>query len=82
MKAIPVFPSQRDPVSLQLLPFSYSLVPRTFSKCVEMALKQLGRKGIRVLFYLDDLIVMASFRETAGLHTAELSPAFLSGPAD
>lgn len=31
-----------------------------------------SKKGIRVLFYLDDLIVMASSRESVALHTAEL----------
>ena len=54
------------------LPFGYSLAPRTFSKCVETALEPLRRKGIRVLFYLDDLIVMSASREQAALHTTEL----------
>ncbi len=39
-----------------------------FLRCVETAL----RKGIRVLFYVDDLIVMASSRKSAALHTAVL----------
>ncbi len=45
------------------LPFGYSLAPCTFSKCMEMALEPLHRKGIRVLFYMDDLIVMVSSRK-------------------
>ncbi len=55
------------------LPFGYSLASRTFSKCVETALEPLHRNGIRVLFYLDDLIVMASLRESMALHTVELA---------
>lgn len=54
------------------LPFGYSLAPRTFSKCVETALEPLRRSGVRVLFYLDDLIVMASSRESCALHTMKL----------
>ncbi|XP_028255153.1 GTPase IMAP family member 4-like [Parambassis ranga] len=41
------------------LPFGYSLAPRTFSKCVEAALRPLHMSGMRVLFYLDDLLLLA-----------------------
>ena len=54
------------------LPFGYSLVPRTFSKCVETALEPLPRTGMRVLFYLDDLLLLARSREEAALQTDTL----------
>ena len=41
------------------LPFGYSLSPHTFSKCVATALQPLHAQGMRVFFYIDDLIVMA-----------------------
>lgn len=54
------------------LPFGYSLAPRTFSKCVETALEPLRRMGMRVLFYLDDLLLLARSREEAALQTMTL----------
>ena len=49
----------------QCLPFGYSLAPRTFSKCVETALGPLRRQGKRVLFYLDDLLILSNSEEAA-----------------
>lgn len=54
------------------LPFGYSLAPRTFSKCVDAALQPLRSQGMRVFFYLDDLIVMARSKQWAIFHTAQL----------
>ncbi|XP_026150785.1 olfactory receptor 140-like, partial [Mastacembelus armatus] len=54
------------------LPFGYSLDPRTFSKCVEMALEPLWRQRMRVLFYLDDLLLLAHSPEESGQQKAEL----------
>lgn len=42
-----------------LIPFGYSLAPSTFSRCVETALEPLCWIGMRVLFYLDDLHLLA-----------------------
>ena len=42
------------------LPFGYCLSPRTLSPCLKAALVVLLRKGIRLAWYLDDLLVMAS----------------------
>ena len=47
------------------LPFGYALAPRTFSKCVEAALEPLRRRGIRILAYLDDLLVLAQSPDRA-----------------
>ncbi|XP_033980402.1 uncharacterized protein LOC117477766 [Trematomus bernacchii] len=54
------------------LPFGYSLAPRTFSKCVETALEPLHRGGMRVLFYLDDLLLLARSKKEAALQTVQL----------
>ncbi|KAI3360259.1 hypothetical protein L3Q82_014572 [Scortum barcoo] len=54
------------------LPFGYSLAPRTFSRCVETALEPLRRTGMRVLFYLDDLLLLARSKEEAAMQTMTL----------
>ncbi|KAL0149660.1 hypothetical protein M9458_055035, partial [Cirrhinus mrigala] len=43
----------------KVLPFGLSLSPRVFTKVAESALNPLWRKGIRILNYLDDWLVMA-----------------------
>ena len=54
------------------LPFGYKLSPITFSRCVKSALGVLLRKGIRVAWYLDDLLIMAESPELAIHHTREV----------
>ncbi|KAI3374587.1 hypothetical protein L3Q82_021162 [Scortum barcoo] len=54
------------------LPFRYSLAPRTFSRCVETVLEPLRRTGMRVLFYLDDLLLLARSKEEAAVQTMTL----------
>ena len=54
------------------LPFGYSLAPQTFSKCVETVLRPLDATGMRVLFYLDDLLLMARSKEEAAIQTKKL----------
>ena len=54
------------------LPFGYTLSPKTFSRCLKAALVVLLRKGIRLAWYLDDLLVMSSSYEQAIQHTGEL----------
>ena len=41
------------------------LLPGPFSKCVETALGPLRRQGKRVLFYLDDLLILSNSEEAA-----------------
>ena len=43
--------------------FGYSLAIHMFNKCVDMVLQPLHDRGMRVFFYLDNLIVMARSRE-------------------
>ncbi len=42
-----------------VLPFGLSLAPRTFTKCMEVALSPLRQMGIRILNYLDDWLILA-----------------------
>lgn len=41
----------------RVLPFSLTLAPRVFSKCVQVALELLQQEGIRIVPYLDDWFV-------------------------
>ena len=54
------------------LPFGYSLSPLTFTRCLKAALVVLMRRGLRLAWYLDDLLVLASSPEQAMRHTQEL----------
>lgn len=47
-----------------VLPFSLSIAPHTFTKCVEAALAPLCERGVRVLPYLDDLGSDSDFQRT------------------
>ncbi len=42
-----------------VLPFGLSLAPRTFTKCMDVALSPLRQMGIRILNYLDDWLILA-----------------------
>ncbi len=42
-----------------VLPFGLSLAPRTFTKCMDLALSPLRQLGIRILNYLDDWLILA-----------------------
>ena len=45
------------------LPFGLSSAPRTFTKILKPVAAQLQAKGIRCVFYLDDILIMASSME-------------------
>ncbi|KAL0165920.1 hypothetical protein M9458_037764, partial [Cirrhinus mrigala] len=42
-----------------VLPLKLFLAPRTFTKCMDAALSSLREKGIRILNYLDDWLILA-----------------------
>lgn len=39
--------------------FGYWLVPNIFSRCLDVVVQALRNEGMRLLFYLDNFIVMA-----------------------
>ena len=49
----------------QVLPFGLASAPRTFQKLMLQALKALRRQGIRLITYLDDLLLIASSAKQA-----------------
>ncbi|KAL1270896.1 hypothetical protein QQF64_029912 [Cirrhinus molitorella] len=52
----------------KVLPFGLSLSPRVFTKVAEGALSPLWRKGIRILNYLDDWLILAHSRDVLCEH--------------
>ncbi len=52
----------------RVLPFGLSLSPHVFTKVVEGALTPLREVGVRILNYLDDLLILAQSREQLGDH--------------
>ena len=42
----------------QCLPFGLSSVPRTFTKVFKHVIALVGKRGLRVIIYLDDLLLM------------------------
>ena len=55
-----------------VLPFGLSLAPRTFTKCMDAALAPLRLRGMRVLNYLDDWLILAQSRSQLIEHRAIL----------
>ncbi|XDV39639.1 hypothetical protein PO909_008842 [Leuciscus waleckii] len=55
-----------------VLPFGLSLAPRTFTKCMDAALASLRMRGMRVLNYLDDWLILAQSRSVLIEHTTVL----------
>ncbi|KAL0153346.1 hypothetical protein M9458_051342 [Cirrhinus mrigala] len=55
-----------------VLPFGLSLAPRTFTKCMDMALSPLRQKEIRILNYLDDWLILAQLEDVLLSHRSFL----------
>ena len=55
-----------------VLPFGLSLAPRTFTKCMDAALAPLRLRGMRVLNYLDDWLIIAQSRSQLVEHRTML----------
>ena len=55
-----------------VLPFGLSLAPRTFTKCMDAALAPLKLRGMRVLNYLDDWLIIAQSRSQLVEHRTML----------
>ncbi len=52
----------------RVLPFGLALSPRTFTKCVDAALAPLRLRGIRILNYIDDWLILAHSEQMAVRH--------------
>ncbi len=52
----------------KVLPFGLSLSPRVFTKVAEAALVPLRERGVRILNYLDDWLILAQSREQLRAH--------------
>ncbi|KAI2649105.1 Transposon Ty3-G Gag-Pol polyprotein [Labeo rohita] len=51
-----------------VLPFGLALSPRTFTKCVDAVLAPLRLRGIRILNYIDDWLILAQLEHMAVQH--------------
>ncbi len=52
----------------KVLPFGLSLAPRTFTRCMDVALSPLRQMGIRILNYLDDWLILAQLEAVSTSH--------------
>ncbi len=52
----------------KVLPFGLSLVPRTFTRCMDAAFSPLRQMGIRILNYLSDWLILAQLHAVLTLH--------------
>ena len=78
---VPLAPSQKQFFAFDFLgkrycfkclPFGLTSSPRIFTKVLRPLIKLIRSKGIRVVAYLDDLLLMARTKEELLLHTASL----------
>lgn len=59
-------------LQFQCLPFGISTAPRTFTKVLVAILAPLRERGIRVLHYLDDILVLSQNREVLKNHVQQV----------
>lgn len=55
-----------------VMPFGLSTAPREFTKLMRTALTPLREKGMRLIFYLDDILLLANSKEEAQKNTEKL----------
>lgn len=59
------FNFQKRQYCFTCLPFGLMTSPRIFTKILKLIIKMARARGIRVVTYLDDLLIMAEFKEEA-----------------
>jgi hypothetical protein len=78
---VPLAPSQKPFFAFDFLgkrycfrclPFGLTSSPRIFTKVLKPLIKLIRAKGIRIVAYLDDILIMARTKEEALQHTAYL----------
>jgi hypothetical protein len=52
------------------LPFGLASAPRTFTKLLKPVVAQLRKRGVRLIMYLDDILIMSISKDIAIDHTA------------
>ena len=52
------------------LPFGLAVAPRVFTKVLKLVVAWLRQLGIRLIIYLDDILILAPSKELAELHVA------------
>lgn len=62
----------------QALPFGLSSAPCVFTKLLKPVVSTLRKLGIRLVLYLDDMLIMAKHREEAKSHLATIMDLLLS----
>lgn len=81
-QSVPLSPAARQSIGFkhngrcyqfQVLPFGLSSAPRTFTKLMTAAMRPLREEGIRLVFYLDDILIMGRSEEEARTATRKTS---------
>ena len=54
------------------LPFGYKLAPRVFTKVLKPVYASLRFRQIRVIYYIDDTLIIANSKEECALHASEV----------
>ena len=79
--SVPIHPESRKLLSFQhqdtiyqyrSLAFGLSVAPRVFSKLIRFALEPLREKGIRLVYYLDDICLLARAKEEMKRNSREV----------
>ena len=67
------FPWKDTIYEFQCLPFGLSSAPRVFTKLLKPVLARLRQQGIRLIMYLDDMLVMAQYKEELEGHLSQIT---------
>ncbi len=78
-QAIPAVCVRRTSISVQVLPFGLSLLPRVFTKVAEAALVPLREQGVRILNYLDDWLSLRISYANTGIGSSRTSASWAFG---
>lgn len=66
------FPWKDSLFEFQCLPFGLTSAPRVFTKLLKPVMAHLRQKGIRCIIFLDDMLVMAQFKEELQKQTQDI----------
>ena len=67
-----IFSWQGNLYEFQCLPFGLSSAPRVFTKLLKPVLARLRHQGVRLIMYLDDMLVMAQSKEKLESHLSQI----------